>query len=81
MTKSVHRESPLAACLFAVAVSPATAADDGQQVLPISYERQVRRAAEAAIWAAPAVSIYDIELSIQRDPSRGFGEVVYFTIR
>lgn len=39
----------------------------------------VQRASEAAIWAMPAVSVYDIELSIQRDLGGKFGDVVYFS--
>jgi len=46
---------------------------------PISYELKVQRAAEAAIWAMPAVSVYDIEISIQRDLGGQFGDVVYFS--
>ncbi len=46
---------------------------------PIDHEMKVQRAAEAAIWAMPAVSIYDIELSIQRDLGGKFGDVVYFS--
>ena len=45
----------------------------------IGYEMKVQRACEAAMWAVPAVSIYDIELSIQRDLGGKFGDVVYFT--
>lgn len=39
----------------------------------------VQRAFEAAIWAMPAVSVYDIELSIQRDLGGKFGDVAYFS--
>lgn len=42
----------------------------------IEYQFQVQRAAEAAIWAMPAVSVYDIENSIQRDLGGQFGDVV-----
>ena len=51
----------------------------GQQARPIRYEVKVQRAAEAAVWAMPAVSVYDIELSIQRDLGGSFGDVVYFS--
>ncbi len=45
----------------------------------LSYEMTVQRAAEAAIWGMPAVSLYDIELSIQRDLGGQFGDVAYFS--
>ena len=40
---------------------------------------KVQRACEAAIWGMPAVSVYDIELSTQRDLGAKFGDIVYFT--
>jgi len=45
----------------------------------IHREMLVQRACEAAIWAMPAVSVYDIELSIQRDLGGKAGDVAYFT--
>ncbi|NGX41931.1 MAG: hypothetical protein K940chlam7_00205 [Chlamydiae bacterium] len=45
----------------------------------IEYQMKVQRACEVAIWALPAVSIYDIELSIRRDLSGKFGDVAYLT--
>ena len=45
----------------------------------IEYEMVVQRACEAAIWGMPAVSVYDIELSTQRDLGANFGDIVYFT--
>ncbi len=54
-------------------------AGSGQHARPITYQMKVQRAAEAAIWAMPAVSVYDIELSIQRDLGGKFGDVVYFS--
>ena len=47
--------------------------------LPINYNMVVQRACEAAIWAMPAVSVYDIELSTQRDLGAIFGDIVYFS--
>jgi hypothetical protein len=38
-----------------------------------------RRACEAAIWAMPAVGVYDIELALQRDASAEPGVVAYMT--
>lgn len=45
----------------------------------IEYEMAVQRACEAAIWGMPAVSLYDIELSTQRDLGANFGDIVYFS--
>ena len=45
----------------------------------VENDTKVQRAAEAALWAMPAVSVYDIELSIQRDLGGKLGDVVYFT--
>lgn len=45
----------------------------------IEYQMKVQRACEAAIWAMPAVSVYDIELSIRRDLGGKFGDVAYFS--
>ena len=45
----------------------------------IEYQMKVQRASEVAIWAMPAVSIYDIEISTQRDLGAKSGDIVYFT--
>ena len=45
----------------------------------LDYEMKVQRACEAAIWAMPAVSLYDIEVSIQRDLGGKPGDVAYFS--
>jgi len=42
-------------------------------------ETVVRRACEAAVWAMPAVSVYDIELALQRDQGTEPGVVAYMT--
>ncbi len=46
-----------------------------------SVERRMvaQRACEAAIWAMPAVSLYDIEISVPRDLGGTAGDVVYFS--
>lgn len=38
-----------------------------------------RRACEAAIWAMPAVAVYDIELALQRDAGAAPGVVGYMS--
>ena len=60
-------------------LSANAAAASSNEPLSITYQMQVQRAAEAAAWAMPAVSVYDIELSIQRDLAGHFGDVVYFS--
>ena len=42
----------------------------------IEYQMKVQRACEVAIWALPAVSIYDLELAIKRDLGGKVGDVV-----
>ena len=54
-------------------------AQESERARPIEYQMKVQRACEAAIWAMPAVSVYDIELSIQRDLGGKPGDVAYFT--
>jgi len=66
----------LAICLMATVAASAKAGDATRS---LAYEMKVQRAAEAAIWAMPAVSLYDIELSIQRDLGGRFGDVAYFS--
>jgi len=65
-----------ALCFTLVAQSHA---QESKKTNSIEYEMMVQRASEAAIWAMPAVSVYDIELSIQRDLGGKPGDVAYFT--
>jgi hypothetical protein len=70
---------PLVTSLFTTAMALPRSAAAAERSRSITYEMKVQRAAEAAIWAMPAVSVYDIELSIQRDLGGKFGDVVYFS--
>lgn len=45
----------------------------------IGKDQVVRRACEAAIWGMPAVSVYDIELAMQRDAGAEAGMVGYMS--
>ena len=72
--KSLFRLAP-ALCVALLASAGVRAAQQGSA----EHEAKVQRAAEAALWAMPAVSVYDIELSIQRDLGGKLGDVVYFT--
>jgi hypothetical protein len=64
--------------VIALLVSVETA-QAGDPSASIENQIKVQRACEAAIWGMPAVGIYDIELSIQRDLGGKLGDVVYFT--
>ena len=66
----------VALCFGTVAQS---LAEESKRNRSIEYEMKVQRACEVAIWAMPAVSVYDIELSIQRDLGGNFGDIAYFT--
>ena len=79
-------KSVLAAMLFLGMVMPIHAdgspemdSSDDKTEESIDYQIMVQRATQAAIWAMPAVSVYDIELSTQRDLGAKFGDIVYFT--
>jgi len=68
----------MAAAFMALACTcPAAAEVPAARTL--EYQLKVQRASEAAMWAMPAVSVYDIELSIQRDLGGNFGDVAYFS--
>lgn len=74
-------QAPMIALAVALGFAPAahSQAEEPGQMNAIEYQMVVQRAAEAAIWAMPAVSVYDIELSIQRDLGGKFGDVAYFS--
>ncbi len=74
-----HRITLHGVLTFALFVSGTQGAFAQGQSRSIEYEMKVQRACEVAIWAMPAVSIYDIELSIQRDLSGKPGDIAYFT--
>ncbi len=45
----------------------------------IEYEVKVERAAEAVIWAIPAVGVADILVSTRRDLGGDVGDIIYFS--
>ena len=72
----------LAACSPKASSTPAGSSTQQEgDVQPSSseYEIAVQRATQVVIWAMPAVSVYDIEFSSQRDLGANFGDIVYFT--
>jgi len=68
-----------AIALSAVAVSSAAAQHASGAMAPIERTVAVQRACQAAIWAMPAVGLYDIELSTVRDLGGEPGDIVYFS--
>lgn len=49
------------------------------ELTDIQRDTLVRRACEVAIWAMPAVGVYDIELAMQRDAGQEFGTIGYMS--
>ena len=68
-----------AIALSVVAVSTAAAQHAAADMQPIERTLVVQRACQAAIWAMPAVGLYDIELSTARDLGGKPGDIVYFS--
>ena len=64
------------ACTTSLATAVAQAADGAQS---IEYEMKVERAAQAAIWAIPAVAIWDVAVATRRDLGGDVGDVIYFS--
>ncbi|XYK81300.1 MAG: DUF1214 domain-containing protein [Labrenzia sp.] len=66
---------------FGIALSSAgfMGAPASQAMTKIERDTIVRRACEAAIWGMPAVSVYDIELAMQRDGGAEAGTLGYMS--
>ena len=77
--KSTHTLNLLAATIACMASLPTTVAQaaDGKQ--SIEYEMKVERAAQAAIWAIPAVAIWGVAVGTRRDLGGDVGDVIYFS--
>ena len=63
-------------CTVSVTTTVAQAADGKKS---IEYEMKVERAAQAAIWAIPAVAIWDVAVATIRDLGGDVGDVIYFS--
>ena len=76
-----HIETPVIvlAVTLCFALVTQSFAQEPKQANSIEYQMMVQRATQVAIWAMPAVSVYDIELSTQRDLGAKFGDIVFFT--
>ena len=61
-------------CTMAFAAGPVAA-----EMSEVARDTFVRRACEAAIWAMPAVAVYDIELALQRDAGAAPGVIGYMS--
>ena len=65
--------------LVAVTASIGLIAPVLEEMTDIERQTVVRRACDAAIWAMPAVGVYDIELALQRDAGAKLGVVAYMS--
>jgi len=77
--KATHTLNLLAAaiaCMVSLAATVAQAADGKQS---IEYEMKVERAAQTAIWAIPAVAIWDVAVGTRRDLGGDVGDVIYLS--
>jgi hypothetical protein len=63
------------ACTVSLTTTVAQAAD-GQSV---EYEMKVERAAQAAVWAIPAVAIWDVAVATRKDLGGDVGDVINFS--
>ena len=66
-----------AAITCTVSLTTTVARAAGEQ--PIEYEMKVERAAQATIWAIPAVAIWDVAVAAKRDLGGDVGDVIYLT--
>ena len=74
------RALSLLAAAFACTVSLTTTVAQAADGKPsIEYEMTVERAAQAVIWAMPAVAIWDVAVGTRRDLGGDVGDVVYFS--
>ncbi len=64
------------ACAVFLTTTVAQAADEKQS---IEYEMKVERAAQAAVWAIPAVAIWDVAVATRRELGGDVGDVIYFS--
>ncbi len=77
MTRTrLRAETTIAAFVTAASFMTGSAAAEMSAIQRATIER---RACEAAIWAMPAVSVYDIELALQRDAGAAPGVVGYMS--
>ncbi len=77
--KTTHTLNLLAAaiaCMASLSTSVAQAAEGKQS---IEYEMKVERAAQAAIWAIPAVAIWGVAVGTRRDLGGDVGDVIYLS--
>src|SRR5208283_390114 len=77
--KTAYKQKFLAAaiaCTVCLTTTVAQAADGKQS---IEYEMKVERAAQAAVWAIPAVAIWDVAVATRRDLGGDVGDVIYFS--
>jgi hypothetical protein len=69
----------VAALLAGALACTAIVARSADKPRSIEYEIKVERAAEAAIWAMPAVALADILVSTRKDLGGDVGDIIYFS--
>jgi hypothetical protein len=74
--RTLHLLAAAIACVVCPTTTVAQAADGKQS---IEYEMKVERAAQAAVWAIPAVAIWDVAVGTRRDLGGDVGDIVYFS--
>ena len=75
-TRALNLLAAAFACTVSLTTTVAQAADGKPS---IEYEMAVERAAQAVIWAMPAVAIWDVAVGTRRDLGGDVGDVVYFS--
>ena len=77
--KTTRTRTLLAASLAGALAFTTIVAQAADTPRSIEYEVKVERAAEAAIWAIPAVGVADILVSTRRDLGGDVGDIIYFS--
>jgi hypothetical protein len=68
-----------AALIIGVLASGTMSSPARAEMSEVAKELAVRRACDAAIWAMPAVGVYDIELALQRDQGAKPGVIAFMS--
>jgi hypothetical protein len=77
--KNTYRQNVIAAALACALAFTTTVAQAADKPRSIEYEMKVQRAAEAAIWAMPAVAVQDVLVATRRDLGGDEGDIVYLS--
>ena len=77
--KTIGKLSLLAAAIASTVCLTTVVAQTADGKQSIAYKMKVERAAQAAVWAIPAVAIWDVAVATRRDLGGDVGDVVYFS--